>query len=144
MTDGSQGRSDELRNRGDGAPQQARGWRRVVNATLYSFAGLRYAWRHESAFRQELSLALLMTPLAVWLGGTAVERALMMGCLFLVLVVELINSAVEAVVDRVGVERNQLSGIAKDLGSAAVFVSLCNVIIIWTSILWYRIPELLG
>lgn len=107
-------------------------------------AGLRYAWLNESAFRQELSLALMMMPLAWWLGGSAVERALMIGCLFLVLMVELINSAVEAVVDRVGVERHSLSGIAKDLGSAAVFVSLCDVIVIWGTILWYRIPELLA
>jgi len=132
------------RNRGDGAVQQVSGWRRVVNATHYSWLGLRYAWREESAFRQELTLALLMAPLALWLGGSAVQRALLIGCLFVVVITELLNSALEAVVDRVGSERHPLSGVAKDLGSAAVFVALCNVIAVWGIIAWQRLPQLLG
>jgi len=135
---------NDQRNRGDGAAQQTRGWRRVVNATRFSWLGLRFAWREESAFRQELSLALLMAPAALWLGGSAVERALMIGCLFLVLIVELLNSAIEAVVDRIGSERHPLSGVAKDLGSAAVFMSLWTVITIWGVILWQRLPEMLS
>jgi diacylglycerol kinase (ATP) len=136
--------STDPRNRGGGATTQTRGWRRVVNATRYSLAGLRYAWGHESAFRQELILALLMAPAALWLGATAVERALLIGCLFLVLIVEVLNSSIEAVVDRVGAERHPLSGLAKDLGSAAVFLSLGNVITIWGLVLWTRLPELIS
>jgi len=136
--------TDDPRNRGGGATTQTQGWRRVVNATVYSVAGLRYAWRNESAFRQELILALIMAPTALWLGAGAVERALLIGCLFLVLIVELLNSSIEAVVDRVGTERHPLSGLAKDLGSAAVFLSLGNVITIWGLVLWTRVPELLS
>ena len=131
------------RNRGNGEPQQAGGWRRVVNATRFSWAGLKFAWRHESAFRQELTLALLMAPVALWLGSSAIERALLLGCLLLVIIVELLNSSIEAVVDRVGTEHHPLSGVAKDLGSAAVFVALINVIVIWSLILWPQLQELL-
>jgi diacylglycerol kinase (ATP) len=124
--------------------QQSGGWRRVVNASNYSWAGLRYAWREESAFRQELVLALLLAPAALWLGGSAVERALMIGSLMLVLMAELLNSAIEAVVDRAGTGQHPLAGAAKDLGSATVFIGLWNVIIIWGLILWQRLPERLG
>jgi len=132
------------RNRGNGVPQQTGGWRRVVNATRFSWAGLGYAWREESAFRQELVLALLLAPVALWLGGSAVERALMIGSLMLVLMAELLNSAIEAVVDRVSAEHHPLAGAAKDLGSATVFIGLWNVIIIWAIIAWQRLPELLA
>jgi len=132
------------RNRGSGESQQTGGWRRVVNATRFSWAGLRYAWREESAFRQELVLALILAPVGVWLGGSAVERALLLGCLMLVLMAELLNSAIEAVVDRAGTERHPLAGAAKDLGSATVFIGLWNVFIIWVLIGWQRLPELLG
>jgi len=87
---------------------------------------------------------MVMAPAALWLGATAVERALLIGCLFLVLIVELLNSSIEAVVDRVGTERHPLSGLAKDLGSAAVFLSLGNVITIWGLVLWTRLPELIS
>jgi diacylglycerol kinase (ATP) len=114
------------------------GFRRIVNATLFSMAGLRAAWRHEAAFRQELLLCVVLIPAGVWLGRTAVERALLIGSCLLVLIVELLNSGLEAIVDRVGLEPNPLSGQAKDLGSAAVFVSLLLVLVVWGLIAWAR------
>ena len=108
---------------------------RIVRATRYSLAGLRSAIRGEAAFRQELMLALVLTPVAVWLGDNGVERALMIGSLLIVLIVELVNSAIETVVDRVGTELHDLSGRAKDLGSAAVFISLLAVPIVWGLVL---------
>ena len=110
------------------------GIRRIVNATFFSFAGLRAAWRNEAAFRQECVLAMLLTPAAFWVGRSAVERSLLIGSCWLVLIVELLNSGLEAVVDRVGLDHHKLSGRAKDLGSAAVFVSLMLTALIWTLI----------
>lgn len=115
------------------------GIRRIVNATFFSLAGLRTAWRSEAAFRQECVLAIVMIPLGVWLGGNAVERALLIGSCLLVLIVELLNTAVEFVVDRVGTDHHELSGHAKDLGSAAVFVSLALVLVTWGLIGWQRL-----
>jgi diacylglycerol kinase (ATP) len=112
------------------------GFRRLVNATFFSFAGLRAAWRNEAAFRQECALAAVLTPAAFWVGQTAVERSLLIGACWLVLIVELLNSAVEAVVDRVGTDHHKLSGRAKDLGSAAVFVSLALTALVWGLVLW--------
>lgn len=111
------------------------GLRRVIRATGYSWAGLRAAAKHEAAFRQELALCVVLIPLALWLGGDGVERALLVGSLLLVLIVELLNSAIEAVVDRIGAEQHELSGRAKDIGSAAVFVALANVVVIWVLVL---------
>ena len=108
---------------------------RIVRAARYSYAGLRSAVLGEAAFRQELILAVVLTPLAVWLGENGVERAVMIGVLLLVLIVELVNSAIEAVVDRVGTEFHDLSGRAKDLGSAAVFISLVAVPVVWGLVL---------
>jgi diacylglycerol kinase (ATP) len=118
--------------------KQNTGLRRIVNATVFSLAGLRAAWRNEAAFRQECVLALVLTPTAFWLGRNAVERSLLIGTVWLVLIVELLNSAVEAVVDRVGTDHHQLSGRAKDLGSAGVFVSLLLVLVVWALIAWER------
>lgn len=123
-------------------PQQTGGLRRVLNATRFSWAGLRYAWREESAFRQELVLALMLAPAALWLGQSAVERALMIGSLMLVLMAELLNSAIEAVVDRGGTGQDPLAGAAKDLGSATVFIGLWVVIITWALILWPQLRAL--
>ena len=109
--------------------------RRIVRAAGYSVAGLKAAWRGESAFRQELALCVVLAPLGLWLGRNGVERALLFGSLLLVLVVELLNSAIEAAINRIGAERNELSGLAKDLGSAAVFVALLIVISVWTLVL---------
>ena len=111
------------------------GLARVIDATGYSWLGLQAAYRHESAFRQELLLALLLTPLALWLGDGGIEYALLIGALLLVLVVELINSAIEAVVDRISDEHHELAGRAKDIGSAAVFVALLNAALVWFFVL---------
>jgi diacylglycerol kinase (ATP) len=107
------------------------GLRRIVNAASFSMAGLRAAWVNEAAFRQECTLALVLMPLGVWLGQSAVERILLIGSCLLVLVVELLNSGLEAAVDRVSTDRHRLAGRAKDLGSAAVFVSLSIVLLVW-------------
>ena len=120
------------------------GIKRVIHAAGYSMLGLRAAWKHEAAFRQELSLAVLMTPLGIWLGSNAIEYALLLGSLLLVLIVELLNSAVEAVVDRVSSDHHALSGRAKDIGSAAVFISLGNVMLIWGLIGWEKFIGPLG
>ncbi|MEO5341403.1 MAG: diacylglycerol kinase [Magnetococcus sp. MYC-9] len=112
-------------------PAKATGWRRLVRATGYSMAGLRAAWRHEAAFRQELGLALLLFPVAFWLGVNASQRAMLIGSLLVVLSVELLNSAIEAAIDRFGAERHPLSAQAKDLGSAAVLVALLLVGVVW-------------
>ena len=114
------------------------GLRRIVNATFFSFAGLAAAWRNESAFRQELLLCVVLVPAGLWLGRTAVERALLVGSCLLVLIVELLNSGLESVVDRIGEEPHALSGRAKDLGSAAVFVALVLTLVVWSLIAWER------
>jgi diacylglycerol kinase (ATP) len=120
------------------ATQGVRGWRRVLYAFGYSMQGLRACYQMEEAFRQELLLALVMVPLGLWLGETAVERVLLAGSLFLVLIVELLNSAIEANVDRVGLERHELSGRAKDIASAAVFMSLSLAALTWGLLLLPR------
>ncbi|MGB5165834.1 MAG: diacylglycerol kinase [Woeseiaceae bacterium] len=114
------------------------GIRRIIRATRFSAQGLASAWQHEAAFRQELTLALIMTPLAVWLGRSVVEVALLLATLLLVLIVELLNSAIEAAIDRHGDEHHTLSGRAKDMGSAAVFVSLFLVVVVWSAVAWQR------
>ncbi len=114
------------------------GLRRVVNATFYSFAGLRAAWRTEAAFRQECVGVVVLIPIAVWLGQGAVQRALLLSSCVLVLIVELLNTAVEFVVDRVGTDHHELSGRAKDLGSAAVFTSIALAMLVWGLIAWER------
>lgn len=108
---------------------------RVWNAFFYSMAGLKAAFRHEDAFRQEVILAALLVPAAFLLADGAVARALMIGSVLLVLLVELLNSAIEATVDRISLENHQLAKRAKDIGSAAVFVSLVNAVVIWVLIL---------
>jgi diacylglycerol kinase (ATP) len=111
------------------------GLARVINAAGYSWAGLRSAFKHEDAFRQELFLLVPLLPLAIYLGDSGIERALMIGSLLLVLIVELLNSAVEAAVDRVSLERHPLIKRAKDMGSAAVMIALLNVVMVWALIL---------
>lgn len=109
--------------------------RRVWRAAGYSFAGLRAALANEAAFRQEMALFVILAPLGFWLGRNSVERSLLVGSLVLVIIVELLNSALEAVVNRIGEESHVLSGRAKDIGSAAVFVALVLVVIVWVLIL---------
>lgn len=111
---------------------------RVIRAAGYSAAGLKTALRNETAFRQEMVLFVIFTPLGFWLGRDGVERSLLIGSLLLVLIVELLNSAVETAVNRIGDEPHALSGRAKDLGSAAVFVSLLLVVMVWALVLTDR------
>ena len=111
------------------------GLRRVWNALHYSMAGLQTAFRHEDAFRQELLLSVLLISASFFLPVSGLGRALMIGSVFLVLIVELLNSAVEAVVDRVSLEHHILSKRAKDVGSAAVLLSLINVVVVWACVL---------
>ena len=107
------------------------GIRRIVRATRFSLQGFAHAFRHEAAFRQELALAAVLTPVAFWLGRSVVEIALLLSVLLLMLIVELINSAIEAAIDRHGDDLHELSGRAKDMGSAAVFISLWAVVMTW-------------
>jgi diacylglycerol kinase (ATP) len=111
---------------------------RIVHAAGYSLQGLSAALRHESAFRQEAALAAVMLPAAFWVGRTWVEVALLVGSVMLVLIVELMNSAVEAVVDRVSFELHELSKRAKDIGSAAVMLALLLCAGVWATALWQR------
>ncbi len=112
------------------------GLRRIRSATIYSMKGLAAAWRREAAFRQEAGAAVIVLPAAFWLGGNGVEVALMVAVTLLVLIVEILNSSIEAVVDRIGHEHHDLSGLAKDLGSAAVFMSLLLWGLVWGIILF--------
>ena len=114
------------------------GIRRILRASIYSAQGLAHAWKHEAAFRQELALTVVLSPVAIWLGRTALERMLLISVLLIVIIVELLNSAVEAAIDRHGEEHHELSGRAKDMGSAAVFVSLVLVLLVWASIAYQR------
>ena len=113
-----------------------RGLGRILRATACTWAGLRAAWKNEAAFRQEAVAALFFLPLGLWLGETGVERALLAGSVLLVPIVELLNSAVEAVVDRIGPERHELSGRAKDMGSAAVAGAIALAVVVWVCVLW--------
>ena len=123
-------------NNGGESPYKGKtGLQRLINATGYSLSGLVEAARHEDAFRQELILAAVMVPLGIWLGATGLERALLVGSVLLVLIVELLNSAVEATVDRVSLDDHNLAKRAKDIGSAAVMLSLVNVAVVWLLIL---------
>lgn len=111
------------------------GLRRLWNAYGYSLAGLKAAYKHEDAFRMELLLTTVLTPLALWLPESHLGKALMLGSVLLVLIVELVNSAIEAVVDRISLENHDLAKRAKDIGSAAVFLSMLNLLIIWGLVL---------
>jgi diacylglycerol kinase (ATP) len=114
------------------------GLARIIDAAGYSLKGLRFAWRNEAAFRQESLLALVLIPLAFWVGGDALRTALLIGSCLIVLIVELLNTAIEAVVDRIGDEYHILAGSAKDVGSAAVLISLLQVMAVWILVLAER------
>lgn len=115
------------------------GLERIIRAWGYSIQGLTAAWRHEAAFRQELLLGIVLVPLAFWLGQGLLETLLLLGSLLLVLMAELINSAIEAVVDRIGSETHELSGRAKDLGSASVLLAMLLVVLVWGGVLMQRL-----
>ena len=112
----------------------ATGLTRIIHATGYSIKGLKAAWCNEAAFRQELMLILFLMPLAFWVGNTLEQILLLVGVSWLVVIVEVLNSALEAVVDRIGSERHELSGRAKDMGSAAVFLALALTLFVWGAI----------
>jgi diacylglycerol kinase (ATP) len=122
------------------AQKQRRGLARLLHATRYSIAGLRAGWR-EPAFKQEALLTLVLLPAAFWLGATWVETALLLAVWTAVLVVELLNTAVEAAIDRIGPEWHDLSKKAKDMGSAAVLLALTLAVAVWTLALWHRIQQ---
>jgi diacylglycerol kinase (ATP) len=111
---------------------------RLSRAFGSTWRGFAAAWREEEAFRQECLLALVVVPLGLWLGETGVERALLVGPMFGVLAIELVNSALEAAIDRIGIERHPLSAIAKELGSAAVFVAFILLGLNWLLVLGWR------
>ena len=115
------------------------GLTRIIRAFGYSFQGFRACYRHEAAFRQEALVAAALLPLGLWLGGSGAERSLLVGSWLLVMVVELLNSAIEATVDRFGPEHHKLSGRAKDIGSASVFLAISLAVLVWGLIL---IPRL--
>lgn len=114
------------------------GFTRIFRAFGASGRGLAGAFREEAAFRQELCFALVAVPLGLWLGRTGVERALLVATVLLVLIVELVNSAIEATVDRIGFERHALAGLAKDIGSAAVLMSFVLLAVVWALVLFAR------
>jgi diacylglycerol kinase (ATP) len=111
------------------------GIKRLANAFKYSVAGTLAAFKHEDAFRQEVILSIVLIPLAIYLGETTTEQALMITSVILIIIVELLNSSVEATVDRISVKRHKLAKRAKDIGSAAVFFSIVNASVIWFLIL---------
>ena len=115
------------------------GIRRIIRAARFSLQGLAYAWREEAAFRQEVLLAVVLIPSAFWLGRNPTEIAFLIGSCLLVLVIELVNSAIEAVVDRFGEDQHVLAGAAKDLASAAVMISLIFLGVVWVAVIYERI-----
>jgi len=123
-------------NAGESPHKGKTGLKRVWNALFYSLAGFKAAWKHEDAFRQEALLAAVLIPLAFILDVAAIGRALMIASVLLVLIVELVNSAIEATVDRISLENHQLAKRAKDIGSAAVLIALVNVLVVWGVVLF--------
>ena len=117
------------------ASQGTQGLSRLVKASKFSCQGLKAAFANEAAFRQEVFLAIVLIPLAIFLADNGLERALLISVILLVLIIELINSGIEAIVDRVGTEQHELSGRAKDVGSAAVLLSLINAAVVWGLVL---------
>jgi len=113
------------------------GLQRVISAFFTSLKGLKGCWKNEAAFRQEVMLSIILVPLGLYLGNGGLEKALLVSVLFLVLIVEVLNSGIEAAIDRIGHEHHELSGLAKDLGSAAVFLSLALVGVVWGLVLFF-------
>ena len=112
--------------------------RHIMNAFVYSLAGLRAAWKNELAFRTETIVILIFIPLGLWLGRSAAEKALLTASCLLILITELLNSALEAVVDRIGPQQHELSKRAKDIGSAAAFISMIAAAVVWGVIIFGR------
>lgn len=121
----------------DPIPPKATGLKRIINATGYSMKGIASTWQSEAAFRQEMGLLATAIPLAFWVGENALETALLIASVLLVLVVELLNSAIESVIDRIGNDYHSASGKAKDQGSAAVLLALVVMATIWAGVLFH-------
>ncbi len=119
--------------------QNTTGIKRLINAFGYSMLGFRACFKHEEAFRQEVFASFVLIPLALYLGDTGIERALLLGSWLVVPLVELLNSAIENAIDRIGPEQHQLSGRAKDIGSAAVFIALLLCACVWMLVLLPRL-----
>ena len=118
------------------ADQGLKGFARIVKASVYSWQGLRAAWRHEAAFRQELCLSIVLVPLGLYLGESGVEKALLVATVMLLPLVEILNSALEAIVDRGGLQHDELAGRAKDMGSAAVTLAIALLVVVWILVLF--------
>ncbi len=112
-----------------------KGFTRIIKASQYSWQGLRAAYKHEEAFRQEVWASLILLPLGFWLGQNGVEKALLVGTVLLLPLVEILNSSIEATVDRIGEEHHELAGRAKDMGSAAVAIAIVIIIVVWILVL---------
>ncbi|MEP7042183.1 MAG: diacylglycerol kinase [Dokdonella sp.] len=115
---------------------EPRGPRQIWQALQWSMKGLRAAWRHEASFRLEGYLCVILFPLGLWVGDGGIEKALLCGSLLMVLSAELLNSAIEAIVDKASPEFHELAGRAKDMGSAAVLLLMFNVMLCWALVLW--------
>ncbi|EOC0448170.1 diacylglycerol kinase [Cronobacter sakazakii] len=115
------------------------GLTRIINAAGYSWKGLRAAWKNEAAFRQEGVAVIAAILIACWLDVDPITRVLLIGSVTLVMIVEILNSAIEAVVDRIGPEFHELSGCAKDMGSAAVLLSIILALVVWVTLLWQHL-----
>ena len=113
-------------------------WRHIGNACIWSAAGIKSAWKNELAFRVEAMIIIILMPLGLWLGRSAAERALLIASCLLILIIELLNSALESVVDRIGTEHHELSGRAKDMGSAAAFFAMLAAGIVWALLAYDR------
>jgi len=111
------------------------GFTRIIKASQYSWQGLCAAYKHEEAFRQELWASLVLIPLGLWFGQSGVEKALLVGAVLLLPLVEILNSSIEAVIDRIGEEHHELAGRAKDMGSAAVAIAIVIIIVVWSLVL---------
>ncbi len=116
-------------------PENNKGVRRLLNSFFFSMHGIGTCFKTEEAFRQEVVLALILIPLGIWLGETAAEKVILSGTIFIILIVEILNSAIERAIDRISFERHELSKEAKDMGSAAVFLSLLLAAFCWGVIL---------
>lgn len=119
---------------------QSTGFTRIYKAVGYSIRGLTAAWRHEAAFRQETIVAIIAIMLVYWLDISAIERILLISSVVLVIVTEILNSAIESTIDRISEEHHELSGRAKDMGSAAVFVTMLLALFVWVTVLWQYLP----
>ena len=120
------------------ANAEHKGFKRLYNAFFYSMAGLSAAWKNEEAFRQEVILSIFLIPVAFWLGTNAFQIAVLLLSVFVVLITELLNTCVEAVIDRISDEKHELSKLAKDIASAAVFVSLTALVLVWGLVIYER------